>query len=117
MLRGIIILATLLLFSPRLSVAQQAIFLVRHAETVAPKGTDARPLSETGKQRAEVLAKLLKDAGIKAIFTSGLERTIRTADRTASPSASGRRGVICIIWTRMQQSSEKSPESFCTAEF
>src|SRR5262245_40514625 len=83
MLRGIIILATLLLFSPRLSVAQQAIFLVRHAETVAPKGTDARPLSETGKQRAEVLAKLLKDAGIKAIFTSDLERTIKTAEPLA----------------------------------
>jgi hypothetical protein len=34
-------LAILFLFSPCLAVAQQAIFLVRHGETVAPKGTDA----------------------------------------------------------------------------
>ena len=48
--------------------AQQAIFLVRHGETVAPKVTDARPLSEAGHRRAALLATLLKDAGIKAIF-------------------------------------------------
>jgi broad specificity phosphatase PhoE len=83
--RGIVILvlAALFLFSPSLAVAQQAIFLVRHGETVAPKGTDARPLSEAGQQRAALLAKLLKDAGIKAIFTSGLERTIKTAEPLA----------------------------------
>ena len=79
----ILVLAILFLFSPCLAVAQQAIFLVRHGETVAPKGTDARPLSEAGQQRAALLAKLLKDAGIKAIFTSGLERTIKTAEPLA----------------------------------
>ena len=63
--------------------AQQAIFLVRHGETVAPKGTDARPLSEAGHRRAALLATLLKDAGIKAIFTSNLERTIKTAEPLA----------------------------------
>src|SRR5262249_18962732 len=73
----ILVLVTLFLFSPCLAVAQQAIFIVRHGETVAPKGTDARPLSEAGQQRAALLAKLLKDAGIKVIFTSGLERTIK----------------------------------------
>ena len=78
----ILVLATLFLFSPCLAVAQQAIFLVRHGETVAAKG-DARPLSEAGQQRATLLAKLLKDAGIKAIFTSGLERTIKTAEPLA----------------------------------
>ena len=83
--KGIVILviATLFLFLPCLAVAQQTIFLVRHGETVAPKGTDARPLSEAGQQRAALLAKLLKDAGIKAIFTSGLERTIKTAEPLA----------------------------------
>ena len=80
--KGIVILV-LFLFSPCLAVAQQAIFLVRHGETVAPKGTDARPLSEAGQQRAALLAKLLKDAGIKAIFTSGLERTIKTVEPLA----------------------------------
>ena len=79
----ILVLVTLFLFSPCLAVAQQAIFIVRHGETVAPKGTDARPLSEAGQQRAALLAKLLKDAGIKVIFTSGLERTIKTAEPLA----------------------------------
>ena len=39
--KGIVmlVLATLFLFSPCLAVTQQAIFLVRHGETVAPKGT------------------------------------------------------------------------------
>jgi hypothetical protein len=55
----VLVLATLFLFSPCLAVAQQAIFLVRHGETVAAKG-DARPLSEAGQQRAALLAKLLK---------------------------------------------------------
>jgi broad specificity phosphatase PhoE len=63
--------------------AQQAIFLVRHGETVAPKGTDLRPLSEAGQRRAVFLAKLLNDAGINAIFTSELERTIKTAEPLA----------------------------------
>jgi broad specificity phosphatase PhoE len=79
----ILVLATLFLFSPCLAVAQQAIFLVRHGETVAPKGTDARPLSEAGQRRAALLATLLKDAGIKVIFTSDLERTIKTAEPLA----------------------------------
>ena len=59
--KGIVIFisATLFLLSPCLAVAQQAIFLVRHGETVAPTGTDARPLSEASHQRAALLAKLL----------------------------------------------------------
>jgi len=56
---------------------------VRHGETVAPKGTDLRPLSEAGQRRAVLLATLLKDAGINAIFTSDLERTIKTAEPLA----------------------------------
>ncbi len=64
--------------------AQQAIFLVRHGETVAPKGTDLRPLSEPGQRRAVLLATLLKDAGINAIFTSDLERTVKTAEPLAT---------------------------------
>ena len=38
----ILVLATLFLFSPCLAVAQQAIFLVRHGETVAPPSTGLR---------------------------------------------------------------------------
>jgi broad specificity phosphatase PhoE len=63
--------------------AQEAIFLVRHGETVAPKGTDLRPLSEAGQRCAVLLATLLKDAGINAIFTSDAERTVKTAEPLA----------------------------------
>ena len=63
--------------------AQQAISAVRHGETVAPKGADLRPLSEAGQRRAGLLATLLKDAGITAIFTSDAERTVTTAEPLA----------------------------------
>lgn len=79
----VFVATTLFVISVRTADAQQAIFLVRHGETVAPKGTDARPLSEAGHRRAALLATLLKDAGIKAIFTSDLERTIKTAEPLA----------------------------------
>jgi broad specificity phosphatase PhoE len=79
----VFVATTLFLISVGTSDAQQAIFLVRHAETVAPKGTDARPLSEAGHQRAALLATLLKEAGIKSIFTSDLGRTIKTAEPLA----------------------------------
>lgn len=65
------------------SEAQQVIFLVRHAETVAPRATDLRPLCEAGQRRAVLLAKLLKDAGINAIYTSDLERAVKTAEPLA----------------------------------
>ena len=56
--------------------AQQAVFLVRHAERADQ--SDDSPLSATGVQRAERLAALLKDAGITAIYTSEKRRTIDT---------------------------------------
>ena len=77
------IFVTVVLSCFNVAEAQQAIFLVRHGETVAPKGTDLRPLSEAGQRRAVLLATLLKDAGINAIFTSDLERTIKTAEPLA----------------------------------
>jgi len=80
---AIFVAATLFLTCTYFAEAQQAIFLVRHGETVAPKGSDVRPLSEVGQRRAMVLATLLKDSGIKAIFTSDLERTIKTAEPIA----------------------------------
>ncbi len=85
MSKSIIVLVVVALFltSGYRADAQQAIFLVRHGETVAPKGADARPLSEAGQRRAALLATILKDTGIKAIFTSNLERTIKTAEPLA----------------------------------
>jgi broad specificity phosphatase PhoE len=76
-------LCTLLLALCVSAEAQQAIFLVRHGETVAPKGTELRPLSEAGQRRAVLLATLLRDSGINAIFTSAAERTVKTAEPLA----------------------------------
>jgi broad specificity phosphatase PhoE len=53
------------------------VYIVRHAEK-ASEAADS-PLSTQGKQRAEALAKLLKRANIKTIYTSGALRTKETA--------------------------------------
>ena len=58
------------------------VVLVRHADPAAG-GTDPG-LSPAGQQRAATLAKMLKDAGIQAIFTSELRRTKETAAPLAS---------------------------------
>ena len=67
----------------QLADAQQAIFLVRHAEDVRSRDVVDRPLTEAGHRRAMLLATILKDAGINAIFTSTLQRTIKTAEPLA----------------------------------
>jgi broad specificity phosphatase PhoE len=64
--------------------AQQTIFVVRHGETVAPKGANVRPLSEAGQRRATLLATLLKDAGVNVIFTSDADRAVKTAEPLAN---------------------------------
>ena len=62
--------------------AQDAIFIVRHAER-ADASADS-PLSSAGEARAEHLAALLKDAGITQILTTDFTRTIQTAAPLAS---------------------------------
>jgi len=57
--------------------AQEAIYLVRHAER-ADQSADP-PLSTDGVGRSHRLRDMLKDAGITKIFTSELRRTIETA--------------------------------------
>lgn len=58
------------------------IYLVRHAEKV----DDSRDpdLSEAGKQRAAILADLLKNEKIKEIYTTSFKRTIQTGTPLAS---------------------------------
>jgi broad specificity phosphatase PhoE len=65
--------------------AQGTIFVVRHAER-ADTGTAGATtmatdpdLSAPGKARADALAMMLKDAGIKAIYTTEYKRTQQTA--------------------------------------
>ena len=76
--RMILLLATLILMSVSVADAQQAIFLVRHAEQSVE--TDDPELTETGKQRAKRLASVLKDAGINVIYTTERKRSIQTAE-------------------------------------
>jgi broad specificity phosphatase PhoE len=63
--------------------AQGTIFLVRHAERAdtAPGTVPAADpnLSDAGHARADSLAVMLKDAGIRAIFVTEFKRTQQTA--------------------------------------
>ncbi|HEV8308955.1 MAG TPA: phosphoglycerate mutase family protein [Methylomirabilota bacterium] len=74
-------IVALLAVSGLVAEAQQAVFVVRHAERQDDSQDSA--LSEAGVRRAELLASLLKDAGITAIYVSDLQRTIKTAEPLA----------------------------------
>ena len=64
--------------------AQSTIFISRHADR---QGTEPDPaLTETGEKQAESLARLLKDANIRHIYTTELLRTRQTAAPTAKSS-------------------------------
>ncbi len=63
--------------------AQPVVVIVRHAEKAASGGKDP-DLSPAGRARAEALARILKDSGITAIFTSEFKRTQETAAPTAT---------------------------------
>ena len=63
--------------------AQPVVVIVRHAEKAANGGNDP-DLSAAGRARAEALARILKDSGITAIFTSEFKRTQETAAPTAT---------------------------------
>lgn len=71
------------------AAAQQAIFVVRHAERAdtasgaAPMMATDPDLSDAGRARAESLAAALKDAKITAIFVTPYKRTQQTAEPLA----------------------------------
>jgi len=77
------VLARLLLFAFILCVslpafAQVTVIFSRHAErAVTPK--DDPPITEAGQKRAELLASMLVDSGIDAIYVTELQRTQQTA--------------------------------------
>ncbi|MEM5515919.1 phosphoglycerate mutase family protein [Henriciella sp. AS95] len=58
------------------------LYLVRHAEKVVD--VDNPPLSPEGETRATELAEMLKDAGIKAIWSTDYLRTEQTAGPLAA---------------------------------
>jgi phosphohistidine phosphatase SixA len=73
----------LLFVSVPIVSAQSVVVIVRHAEKAANGGNDP-DLSSAGRARAEALARILKDSGITAIFTSEFKRTQETAAPTAT---------------------------------
>jgi probable phosphoglycerate mutase len=58
------------------------VYLVRHAEKEAQPADDP-PLTPVGSERADLLANLLKDAGLTHIHSTRFERTRRTAQPVA----------------------------------
>ena len=62
--------------------AAPAIFIVRHAEKATTGGNDP-DLSVAGQERAEALARILKDSQIAAVFVTEFKRTQETAAPTA----------------------------------
>src|SRR5438046_2036742 len=73
----------LVFVSVSIASAQPVVVIVRHAEKAANGGSDP-DLSSAGRARADELARILKDSGITAIFTSEFKRTQETAAPTAT---------------------------------
>jgi broad specificity phosphatase PhoE len=63
--------------------AQVTVILARHAEKTAMPPKDP-PLSTSGEERAKLLASVLADAGVDAIFVTELQRTQQTAEPLAA---------------------------------
>ena len=59
------------------------VFLIRHAERQDEPRQDP-PLTDAGVARSQALARLLSNAGVKAIFTSQYSRTKQTAEPLAT---------------------------------
>jgi broad specificity phosphatase PhoE len=74
------LVCALLLLGTEASAAP--IYVVRHAEKALDKGEDP-PLTEAGKRRADALARLLRSAKLRAVYTTALERTRKTAEPLA----------------------------------
>jgi len=84
----VIALAAVVLFLPSVATAQKLVFVVRHAER-ADAGLQAQTdpaLSLVGIARAEKLAAMLAEAGVKDIFATEFKRTQDTAKPVALKS-------------------------------
>ena len=85
--RKLLVLTTLLLCvvmaSAQDNFQPKTVFLIRHAEREDEPRQDP-PLKKEGVARAQELARLLANAGIKAIYTSQFARTKQTAEPLAT---------------------------------
>jgi phosphohistidine phosphatase SixA len=82
----------LVFVSVSMASAQPVVVIVRHAEKVTNGGSDA-DLSSAGRARADALARILKDSGITAIFTTEFKRT----QETAAPIATSTHVVPTVV--------------------
>ncbi|HSH38351.1 MAG TPA: phosphoglycerate mutase family protein [Chthoniobacterales bacterium] len=78
----VLVALTIAVASAQLATAEPIIFLARHAEkSDAPRGDAKNPeLSAQGRARAALLGRMLKDAGIGAVFATEYARTQQTAE-------------------------------------
>ena len=85
--RKLLVLITLLLCvvmtSAQDNFQPKTVFLIRHAEREDEPRQDP-PLRKEGVARSQELARLLTNAGIKAIYTSQFARTKQTAEPLAT---------------------------------
>jgi broad specificity phosphatase PhoE len=70
-----------IIFAAPVTHAQEAIFLIRHAEQMLD--VEDPPLTEDGFDRAKIWATVFRDAGIKMIYTSKKMRTKQTGETIA----------------------------------
>ena len=74
-------LVLLVIFATPLTHAQEAIFLIRHAEQMID--VEDPPLTEAGQKRAMAWADILGKSGIKIVYTSKKRRTKQTGEPIA----------------------------------
>ena len=81
MSRRVFFVTLVLALATSFAAAEPTIFLARHAEK-AEGGADPKnpELSDAGRTRAESLARMLKNAGVSAIFATEYKRTQQTAE-------------------------------------
>ena len=81
MISRVIFTAAALALAAQCATAEPTVFLARHAEK-ADAGADPKnpELSAAGRTRAESLGRMLRDAGVVAIFASEYARTQQTAE-------------------------------------
>jgi phosphohistidine phosphatase SixA len=67
--------------TPPAAHAQEVVYLIRHAEQM--QDVEDPPLTDAGHQRAKVWLGILRDAGIKVVYTSKKRRTKQTGEPIA----------------------------------
>ena len=83
-----IVTAAALATAAQFAVAEPTVFLARHAEKADGAGADAKnpELSAAGRARAQSLGRMLRDAGVVAVFATEYMRTQQTAEEVGRAS-------------------------------